>query len=264
MANYEELFLHADNARNNAQINSAIKQYLGTAEVAHQENEPNQEAKAWYMAGVSAKQNVDKPTSQYLRDGIEYFTRAENLFKALNDEVSVGSVYRDLGCIHDNAGLYDQALPFFEKSISVLEKTEAYAVLAISCDKLGVHFLFQGNLNRAEEEIGRAIELFKKDPTHGFFVATSLYDLARVRLKAGQFAQAEDAAEQSLSWYEADHDHVTYDCRRAQLYGLLSVIYAQAGQDKKAKNMAEKYTSLLKKFDLQAAKVIQGDLEKAL
>ncbi len=264
MQTLEGRFRHADNLRNDARVDEAITEYLEIARLAEHDGEMLLAARAMHMAGVSAKESVNKPDSTKFRDALKYFQAAELLFtqeQALDD---LGALYRDLAIIHDYAGLKSQALPYFQKSIELLEKTDAIDALAITYDKLGLHFFKKNDLGTALNYINRALELFRQGRGHGFFQATTMLDLARVLTKKGEYLEALDWASQSLSWYEADHNGESHKRRLAQLYGLLSVLYDQTGRGKLAKENAIRFEKLLKTFEPAAAQVLRDDLQEVL
>jgi hypothetical protein len=63
-----------------------------------------------------------------------------------------------------------------------------------------------------------------------------------------------------LGWFEADHPNSDYARRRAQLFGLLSAVKNELGEQKAAEQYYQRYQELLKTFDPLAVKVIEKDL----
>jgi len=256
----ERLWGRADILRNNAKVEDAIKAYLEIAEISKQSEEFKYTAKALHMAGVSAKESVSKPDSTKFRDANKYFQAAEQVYKELNLGEKLGDLYRDIAITNDYAGLRVDALKYFQKSIESLEKYNNVGSLAIAYDKLGVHHYLRNDLDTAKKYIKKAMELFKQDPTHGFHQATTWLDYAKVLAKDNDTQNAVEWAEQSLSWYEADHDKETFNRRKAQLYGMLSVLYDKSRKDKLAKNYSSRYEKLLKYFDPEASQVLRDEL----
>ncbi|MEX1051905.1 MAG: tetratricopeptide repeat protein [Patescibacteria group bacterium] len=264
MPTLEGRFQQADSLRNNARVEEAIAEYLEIARLAEQDGLMLLAARAMQMAGVSAKEAVSRPDSTKFRDALKYFQAAELLFRQEQSLEDLGNLYRDLAIIHDYAGLGAQALAYFQQSLELLEKTDSTAALAITYDKLGLHFFKKNDLEAALAYINRAFEIFKRDRGHGFYQATTMLDLARVLTKKGDDLEAMDWATQSLSWYEADHGAERYDRRRAQLYGLLSILYDRLGEDKKAHESAQKFEKLVREFDIEAGRVLRHDLEEVI
>lgn len=264
MQTLEGRIQQADNLRNDARVEEAITEYLAIAQLADQEGQTRLVARAMQMAGVSAKESVSRPDSTKFRDALKYFQVAEQLFIQEQAQESLGDLYRDMAIIHDYAGLGARALPYFQKSIELLEKSSAVSSLAITYDKLGLHFFKKNDLTAALDYINRALELFRRDRGNGFFQATTMLDLARVLTKKGDYLAAMDWAMQSLSWYEADHGAEHYQRRRAQLYGLLSILYDRLGETKKAHESAQKFEKLVRTFDVEAGRVLRHDLEEVI
>ncbi|HSX42417.1 MAG TPA: tetratricopeptide repeat protein [Candidatus Saccharimonadales bacterium] len=262
LVDYPKLFLTADNFRNNGQVDEAIKYYLEIATLATQPAELEQKARALHMAGVSAKENVASADSAYYRDAINFYSQAEIAFKNLGDKGGLGSLYRDWAIINDYAGRTSEARDWFQKSIGVFKTIDDPAGLGITYDKFGLHFAKLGDLVAAENYINQALKLLRQEANAGFFTATTLFDLARVKFKQQQFEIAVDLAEESLSWFAADHGERQYVRRLAQLNGFLSLAYYEIAETKKAQTAAGTYKKLLKMLDPQAAKVLEKDLEE--
>lgn len=251
----------AEILRNNAMVEDAIKMYLEIAEISKQSEEFEYTARALHMAGVSAKESVSKPDSTKFRDAIKYFLAAEEIYKELNLNNGLGNLYRDVAITNDYAGVRIEALKYFQKSIEILEKYDNIGSLAVTYDKLGIHHYLYNDLDSAKKYIKRAMDLFKQDPINGFYQATTWLDYAKVLAKENDTKSAMEWAEQSLDWYEADHEKETYNRRRAQLYGMLSVLYDKSRQDKTAKKYATRYEKLLKHFDVGAMQVLRDELK---
>ncbi|MEX1123849.1 MAG: tetratricopeptide repeat protein [Patescibacteria group bacterium] len=260
----EGLLEKADNLRHSARTDEAIRTYLEAAEVAKQAEEYQVVAQSLRLAGVAARKSISRADSSIFRDVNSYFQAAEQLYKQLGDNEGLGELYRDMAVANDNAGQKTTALNYYQQSIELLEKSGSPGALAITYDKLGLHYYKFGDNQTAITHIKKALELFKDDPTQGFFQATTWLDYAKVLTRSGQTAEAVDWAEQSLSWFEADHDNETYNQRRAQLYGLLSVLYDQIGREKSAKDFARHYEKLLKTFSPATAQALREELKQVL
>lgn len=259
---FEDLLAQADRLRNGAQVDEAIKAYKEIVSLASDNHENFFRARAFHLAGVSAKEAVLSIDSSYYRDALNFFASAEEIYRTLGDRKMLGGLYRDIASCADYANDSQTAVTYFQKAIETLEPTEFFGELAVTYDKLGLHFYKQNLPEQAVPFIEKALNLFKQDPTSGFFRSTTLLDGARIQFKLGNFEKARDWAEESLGWYVADHPDSDYSRRLAQLYGLLSAIYEELGEKKEADKFYMNYQELLKTFDPLAAKVIEKDLRE--
>lgn len=259
---FEDLLAQADRLRNSAQVDEAIKAYKEIVSLASDNHENFFRARAFHLAGVSAKESVLSVDSSYYRDALNFFASAEEIYRTLGDRKMLGALYRDIASCADYAQDSQTAVTYFQKAIEMLETTEFFGELAITYGKLGLHFYKQNLSKQAEPFIEKALNLFKNDPTAGFYRSTTLFDGARVQFKLGNFESSRDWAEESLGWYLADHPGSDYSRRLAQLYGLLSAIYEQLGIQKESKASYEKYQELLSTFDPLAAEVVEKDLRE--
>ncbi len=260
--NFEDLLIQADRLRNSAQVDEAISAYKDIAGLATEQSEIFYKARALHLAGVSAKESVLEKDSSYYRDALEFFAAAQAIYQSLGNQKMLGALWRDIAICADYALDFQTAVNYFQKAIAILEPTEHYGELAVTYDKLALHFYKQKMFKEAESFVEKALQIFKKDPTAGFFRSTTLLDGARIKFKLGNFEEARDWAEESLGWYLADHPGNDYSRRRAQLYGLLSAIDTQSGNPKTALVNYQKYQELLANFDPLAAKVVERDLQE--
>ena len=259
---FEDLLSQADRLRNNAQVDEAIKAYKEIVSLASDNHENFFRARAFHLAGVSAKEAVLSLDSSYYRDALSFFASAEEIYRTLGDRKMLGALYRDIAICADYAQESRTAVNYFQKAIEMLEPTEFFGELAVTYNKLGLHFYKQNLPEQAVPFIEKALNLFKQDPTAGFFRSTTLLDGARIQFKLGDFEKARDWAEESLGWYVADHPDSDYGRRLAQLHGLLSAIYEELGDKKKSDQSYISYQKLLKTFDPLAAKVIEKELRE--
>lgn len=257
---FENLFHKADNLRNNALVDEAVAAYKEIAGLVTQPEELPYQARAWQMAGVSSSEAIMDEGSYY-RDAQTYFDQAEKLFRQLNDQIGLGSLQRDRAISAEKAGRSSLAEEWFQKSLVTLSATSSPTELGISQVKFGLHLYRLNDYSTAEKQITIGLKLLEEEPAAGFYHATALYDLARVKLKLGAISESLELARISLSWFEADHDNHSYQRRLAQLHGLLFVLYFRQNDKKLAKRHGEAYQKLLQDFDPLAAKVLERDLE---
>jgi len=257
---FEDLLEQADRLRDGAQVTAAISGYLDIAKLATDDHEAGYRARALHLAGLSASLAIKNRTSSYYRDALTYFRQAEELYLALGDRPGLGALHRDMAKAADRAGDYPAALGLFQKAIEELTDTPAFGELAITYDKLGLHYYRLNQLETARKFIAQALKLFTQEPTSGFFRATTLLDSAKVEFRLGQFEKSLDLATESLSWFEAEHPGKNYTQRLAQLYGMIAVIYGELDDRKKSEQFFERYQTLLKNFDPLAIEALEGGL----
>lgn len=257
----EGYFFQADNLRNNAKIDLAISAYRNIAGIAEREGQSEALARALHMAGVSAKISASATDSSYYRDALAYYESAQKVFTQLNDLIGLGAVYRDMGTLHDGVKNYTAAGPCFEKSLEYSARSEDPAQLGITLVKYGLHYMYLSDYPTAEKYMLSGLKELEKAPTAGFYYATALLNLSEVMTHLTQYVEAIDYAEQSLSWFEADHEGETYDRRLAQIHGLLALLKDRVGQGAEAAEHRKKYTELIKNFDPQALRVVQSQLQ---
>ena len=226
---FEDLLAQADRLRDSARVDEAIKAYKDIVDLATDGHEAFYKARALHLAGVSAKEAVLGTDSSYYRDALNFFVQAEEIYRTLNDQKMLGALRRDIAICADYATDWQRAVSYFQRAIETLEPTEFFGELAITYDKLGLHFSKIGQAREGLAFIEKALQIFKKEPSAGFFRATTLLDGARVQFKLGAFERARDWAEEALSWYEADHPGSDYTRRQAQPYGLLAGIDEATG-----------------------------------
>lgn len=262
LVDYPKLFLKADNFRNNGQTSQAVKFYVEIATLANKPDELEHKARALQLAGVAAKDAASNAESSYYRDAVNFFSQAEVAFGELGRRGDVGSVYRDRATAAEKVGLTNEALDWFQKAVIIFQELDDQPGLGITYDKLGLHYYRQGDVTTAQKYMYEALRLLRRHPEIGFFTATALYDLARVKFGQGEFEAAQDLAEESVSWFEADHGERSYGRRLAQLYGFLALCYYETTESKKAKAVAQKYKKLLQTFDPQTAKQVEEELKE--
>ena len=259
---FDDLLAQADRLRDSARVDEAINAYKEIAGLATDNHELFFKARALHLAGVSAKEAVLSKDSSYYRDALAFFTAAEQGYRSLGDQVRLGSLYRDIAIVADYANDFQVAINYFQKAIEILESTEAYGELAVTYDKLGVHYYKQNLVAEAEPFNDKALKLFKQEPTAGFYRATTLFDGARIKFRIGNFERSLELAEESLGWFRADHPETNYTRRLTQIIGLLSAAENELGNQSKAQRYYRQYQDLLKGFNPLAARVIEKDLQE--
>jgi tetratricopeptide (TPR) repeat protein len=255
----EGLLNQAERQRNAGECHEALNTFLKAAEFAKQLEDFPSVAHALYRAGVTAKLFVRRKSDSKYRDALSYLRAARDLFEELGEMEEVGKIYRDIAVTHDYAKQKAAALENFARAVEILQKGGWDGELALTYDKLGLHFYIYNDLETAQRYLDKSFEFFQKAP-RGFYQAISWQDYAKLLCKQGRYTAAIDWAEQSLSWYQADHDGVVYQRKIAQLYGMLSVLYHLDGREKMAKKFAVNYERLLKSFDGEVAEVLRQEL----
>lgn len=259
---FEDLLAQADQLRDNARVDEAVLAYKEIAEMATDKHETFFKARALHSAGLSATDSVLDQESSYYRDALTFFTAAEALYRTLDDHKMLGALFRDIASCSDNAADYSRAVTYYQKATEILEPTDYFGELAATYGQLGLHFYKLGQFKEAEAFVDRALQIFKKEPTAGYLRATTLITGAKIKFKLGQLEQSRDWAEESMSWFRADHDGHIYSQYQTQLYGLLAGIYRELGEDKQFAESYQHYWQSLKDFDPLAVKVLERDLQR--
>lgn len=261
---FEAEFLKADNFRNSGKVDQAVESYANIARMAEAENNNFELGRALHGAAIAAFQSADGKESSYLRDGLKYLHKSAEVFRSLDDVVRLGMVYRDAGAALAKVENNAQALEYFQKSIAELQQSDEFGELGSTYTKLGNYYLANNDLESASQYFQKALECFKKDPTRGYYLASTFFSIASLNLKKKDYLEAYDVALQSLSWFEADHGGERYDYRLVQLYGLLSIICTHISMQRDASKYGLMFEKGLKNIDPRAAKNIQSRLEALL
>lgn len=261
LVDFEKLFLTADNFRDNGQVKQALSFYKEISELASQPQEARYKARAFQMAAASLNSSLAPGRESEYRDSIAFLQEAIKIYQNLGDEVSIGASYRDQGIaaskMNDPA-----ARNYYQKAIEQLTNANDPGQLAITYDKFGMYFYYQGDASAALDFITKALALYPQVPNPGFFYATTLYDKSKVLISQDNFEAALDSALESLSWFEADHGDKEYGERICEISGVIGSCYGQIGELKKAKQYLEQYQKLLKRLDPEVAIVIEHQLEQ--
>lgn len=263
---FESEFLKADNLRNSGRVDQAIEAYATIARAAELGGNNFELGRALHGAAIAAFQSAESNNqeSSYLRDGLNYLHKAAEVFRSIDETVRLGTIYRDGASAFAKAGLSSQALDYFQKSIVELQQGDEFGELGATYTKFGDYYLARNDLDPANQYYQKALDCFKKDPTKGFYLATTLLSIASLHLKKKEYLEAYEIAEQSLGWFSADHGGERYDYRQTQLYGLLSVICAHIAKEKEAVRFGVLFEQGLKRIDPRSAKNVQVELESLL
>ncbi len=262
VVDFEDLFRQADHKRNNGLAAEAQAMYQDIAALALEYNQQTQAASAYHMAGVSLLSKMRSGQQSIYQQVIDLLGKALVIYQQIGDQVGSGKVLRDIGKSSAEFGDAIHALEAYQKSIAILEPTEAYEELGITYDKMGLMYCRLGQPETALKYIDRAVALYRKSPLNGFYRATTFADRARALFMLGKTEEAISDAVEGLSWFEADHEKEEYIFRRAQIYGLLSRLYQKESNEKERMRCTSIYNRLLTEMDAEVATVIQEDLSK--
>lgn len=262
MINLPEAFERAQKLRDNGKVAEATLLYSDIATVALEQSNKAQAASAYHMAGDAVKMTIGPGQESKFRAAGEFFSKAYALFESIKQVDRQGAVLRDIAIAADKAGKSAIALESFQRSIELLSQTEDVAELAITYDKLGLHFTRQGVPEQALPYIDKALDLFRQAPTNGFYRATTLLDRGVTQLTLKNFAAATEDGEAALGWYKADHGGPSYDVRKTQCATLLSLAYQALGDQKRSDEYLKQSNALLKKLDAEVAGTIQAEFQE--
>jgi len=255
----EGLLQKAEVKRNAGLATEALSLFLKSAELAKQDEDYQGVAHSLYRAGVTAKLFIRSAQDTKYRDAIQFLLAAKDLFTEQGNEVEVGKVYRDIAITHDYARQKSAALESFTRAVTIFQKIGADGELALTYAKIGLHYAINNDTATAKQFYDQSSKYFQRAPS-GFYQAIYWQDYAKLLAKLNEVKSAIDWAEQSLSWYDADHDGVVFQRKVAQLYGLLSVLYDLDGREKLAKNYATRYERLLKTIDPEVVLSLRQEL----
>lgn len=254
-------FDRAQRLRDNGKVAEALLLYRDIATLSEEEKNFSQAADAFHMAGDAIKMTIRRGEESKFREASGYFGKAYALFGSIGRKDRQGAVLRDIAIAADRVGRVAVALESFQRSIQFLSEAEDVAELAITYDKLGLHFTRNKQPDQGLPYVEKALDLLRQTPTHGFYKATTLLDRAVTLLALKKYEASLRDAEEALGWFEADHDGPTYDVRRAQCTGLIAYVCQQIGDEKRWKQSAKEADRLLKKLDSEVGANVEADLE---
>ena len=169
---------------------------------------------------------------------LEYFDLGIQIIGDRSAPFMLGKLYTDMSGAYWFLRRPKDGIQCLEKSIVFFDRTEHILNSVIAYNNLGLNLMLIGDWDRAEQMIGRALELAKKsDHVH---VAGILDSLGELKILRGDLQEAENllvqavdlATEKKREWYQA------------QAMRNLARVYLAQGQIKKAEATARETIEL--------------------
>lgn len=223
---------------------------------------------AYYMA------NYGKAASLYLE--------ALSVFERYGDEAGIGRVYNNLANIFNEIGEYEQARQYLEKSLAIDEKYGNWAGVMISYNNLANAYRGLGQYDRALKLYKQYLQMAKQYQTHKG-IGVVLRNMGEIYLLLQAYERADSCFRLGLAYeeagnrnpveladfylnlgrlYYAQHQYaealayaqqalqqasqLSHSALMAEIYALLSGIYAHRQQYKAAWYASRHYDSLYK------------------
>lgn len=252
----QQLFDQAETLRTQGQGKQAAIKYVQAAKlVVSDSNSQHLVQEAWHMAGVSYKIEND------IEHAMPCFKHALEIASQRNDKVGIGRIYRDIGIMYDYQKRYSDGLPYLQKSVEVLQATDATAELGITETKIGQNYLLQDDTKQAEQWLKHGLDTL--EPTsHWSYIVTTLLPLAGLEFKHQHYQNMLDyllRAEQLIN----DSNEIDNQTRRLiQIYGLMAHAYIGLGNKTKATQMFEQTKELMSIIETKSARdVLYEDID---
>ncbi|MGC4020536.1 MAG: tetratricopeptide repeat protein [Cyclobacteriaceae bacterium] len=119
---------------------------------------------------------------------MKYFEKSYQQFSQLNDKLKIIGSLNNLGNLHSDLQLYEQALKFYSQALQLSE--ELGKVFSDPLNNIGNLYFRQGNFQKATEYYLKAITLAKKEQNN-IAVINIMTNLGEVYSRAGQSAKAQ-------------------------------------------------------------------------
>lgn len=116
--------------------------------IAQANNFKTIEAKAYDLSGI-----LNTISGNYT-EGIKHFKKAANIFKALNDNISLGKAYGNIATAYQYQEDFEKGLQYQLQSLKISEKEKDSLAMCIS-------YLNLGNIQLKLENMDRAVTYFK-------------------------------------------------------------------------------------------------------
>ncbi|CAF4166637.1 unnamed protein product, partial [Adineta steineri] len=133
------------------------------------------------------------------------FDKAEDVYQVLfdqtKDEKSKADIYHQLGWIKDSQGKYQEALTFYEKSLTIKQKTlpPNHPDLAKTHNNIGIVHYNMGNYPEALSSYKKALEIRQQSlPSHHSDLAKSYNNIGLVKDNMGNYPEALSSHEKAL------------------------------------------------------------------
>lgn len=150
------------------------------------------------LFSIGRQKESEAPLRQTLALRLEHFPE---------DHLGLSGTYDALGRFAVSQGLNDEAIDYFQKSLrESLRSSQSDPVREADCrNRLGQAFLRAGQMDRAEREMRRSVDLIRESVGEGNHpeLVTALTGLSRVFTLREKYEEAQAVAEESLEMVEA-------------------------------------------------------------
>ena len=90
---------------------------------------------------------------------IDYFLKALNIFKELNDKKGISSCYTGIGIVYAYQGSYDKAIEYYLKALKIFEELGYKQGMSANYTNIGIVYSEQGNFNKAIDYYMKSLKI---------------------------------------------------------------------------------------------------------
>ena len=258
---FNDLFIKADNLRNNGLVDAALDAYNYIAKQSTINNKPEKEALATLMAGVTAIMVVRRPDGSYYQIAKSSLNKAFFRYKENHDETGVGVVCREAGVLANQVNDLIAGEEAFTQSLHILEGTEAYAQHGLTYIKYA-NLELKRDATLARELLDKGYALLKKEPTAGLAMADGLSDMAYFYFAINEIQESFQSASAGLSWFDAQRGRIEFNYQKTKLYNLLHILNILLNKKEEADKNWKQFGIRISKMDVILAKDFKDENDK--
>lgn len=243
------IFAEADKLRNQGQSIEAAKKYQ---EIANSSGEAQTVGAALHMSAVCLNQAGDHLSAE------EYFLKAEEHYKDIEDNYNLARVLRDHGNCLLAQGKNEDAKEALESSIESfkdIESPQSFGELAMSQAKLAAVLARAEQGSEAENLAYQAIQDANKSE-NTFYIATAYKEAGRVYFLNKKYEAMLDCLYAALGALELEED--THARIKSEAYLSLAFAYSRLENTKLSDINNKKAEGYLKHLDEESANRIRG------
>lgn len=219
---------------------ASIPDELGTPEVqvvqspetTSQSQEANRAAKQAFDEGM---QLVEQRTPESLRQAIEKFEKALQLWRLIDDKFWEAITLQVMGLTYSESGQQKLALDYLNQSLLVFRRTVNHIWQARTLNRIGTVYSKIWELQKALESYNQALSLHRELHDHEG-EAGALQNIGTLYSEIGDSQQALKFYSQALSLMQVAGDHK----REASTLTYIGGIYYKLGEYRKALNLYQK------------------------
>src|SRR5690606_5671604 len=203
--------------------------------IAQANNFKTIEAKAYDLSGI-----LNTISGNYT-EGIKHFKKAANIFKALNDNVSLGKAYGNIATAYQYQEDFEKGLQYQLQSLKISEKEKDSLAMCIS-------YLNLGNIQLKLENMDRAVTYFKASYLIGKGInqlekqVEALSNLSLALSKVNQLDSANYYANLAIKIAEENELHLS-------MYKAIDCIGRVQLEDKKYQLATQSFLSVKSEFE---------------